>query len=287
MQLNRLIALIIFLLIGSTAYGLFNDMPVFVFMGHIFTLPMVGLWYGFKRKWQSTPIDLAVYLAFLVGSFTDSIILIGGQIGEELQIIITIIMHTILIVIFRKEGSRIYSDKLHDLPKLLIPITIVFVFFGVFMIPILPNTIYFIAIFYAIQEMLLVSHGLFRPVKGNSYRWIAIGVCLSMIKDVLYSYNFFVFGNKIISLYIIEYSLSTTVYFMIAVGIALNQDKKNLKIEESLWQYIKNHIKLLFNFHHLTHTTSLLFKLNQFIISKVKLYTRNFLNSWYVYQPNK
>lgn len=287
MKINRLIALIIIFLIGSTAFGLFNDITVFVFLGHILILPMVGLWYGFKRKWQTTSIDLAVYLAFFVGSFSDSIILIGGQIGEELQIIITIIMHTILIVIFRKEGTRIYSDKLQDLPKLLIPISIIFVFFGIYMIPILPNAIYFIAIIYAIQEMILVSHGLFRSVKGNSYRWIAVGVCLNMIKDILYSYNFFVYDNKIISLYIIEYSLSTTVYFMIAVGIALNQDKMSTKIEESLWQYIKNRIKLLLNFHHLTIFLSFVFKINQVVISKVKSSTRNFLDFWSVYVPNK
>ena len=287
MKINRLIALIIIFLIGSTAFGLFNDISIFVFLGHIFILPMVGLWYGFKRKWQTTSIDLAVYLAFFVGSFSDSIILIGGQIGEGLQIIITIIMHTILIVIFRKEGTRIYSDKLQDLPKLLIPMTIIFVFFGVFMIPILPNTIYFIAIFYAIQEMILVSHGLFRKTKGKSYMWVSVGVCLIMVKDILYCYNFFIFNNEFLILYIIQYSLSVLVYYLIAVGIAQNQDKMGTKVEASLWQYIKNRIKLLFNFHHLIVFISLVIKLYKVVISKVKLSIRNFLNFRYVYQPNK
>ncbi|MDZ7936449.1 MAG: hypothetical protein U5M51_16120 [Emticicia sp.] len=104
-----------------------------------------------------------------------------------------------LIIIFRKEGTRIYSEQAKDLPKLLFPIFIIFSFFGVVLIPILPNIIYFLSIAYAIQEMILVIHGLFRKAKGKSYVWVAAGVCLIIIKDVVYSYNFFVYQNKILS----------------------------------------------------------------------------------------
>ena len=241
------------------AIGLFNDIAVFITIGHIFTLPMIGLWYGFKRKWQTSYIDRAVYLAFFVGSFSDSFILIGGQTGEILQICTTIIMHTIVIAIFRKEGTRIYSDKLKDLPKLLIPISIIFIFFGAVMIPILPDVIYFIAIFYAVQEMILVSHGFFREVKGKSYVWVATGVSLLMVKDGLYCYIFFMNHMANRPLYIIEYTLSTTVYFMIAVGIAINQQNTEKIKSETLLEYLRNYLKKSSKVRYAKHSHKYLF----------------------------
>ena len=101
--------------------------------------------------------------------------------------------------------------------------------------------------------MILVSHGLFRQVKGKSYVWVATGVVLMILKDILYSYNFFVYQNSILPLYIIQYSLSTIVYFILAVGIAFNQKNDPTSENVSVWQFIKNHIKLLFSFNNLTH----------------------------------
>jgi hypothetical protein len=253
MNINRLISLVILSLIGLTAFGLFNNNSFLISLGHIFILPMIGIWYGFKRNWATTSIDIATYATYLVGSFSDSVILLGEETGEMLQIIMTLIMHMILIIVFRKEGTRIYADKLKDLPKLVIPVSIIFVFFGTVLIPILPNIIYFIAILYAISEMLLVAHGLFRQVKGKSYIWVATGVILIMLKDVLYCYNFFIYQNKILPLYIIQHSLSGIVYFMIAIGIAINQNKNRVVGNTSIWNFIKNSFKFLFKFNNILH----------------------------------
>ncbi len=244
MTANKIITLIIMSLVGVAAFGLIYDIKLLVIFGHIFTLPMVGVWYGVKRQWNTTPIDKVMYLAYFVGSFSDSFILVGGQTGEVLQILTTIFMHTILIVAFRKEGTRIYSDKAKDLPKLLFPTTIIFVFFGAVLMHILPVVIYFIAIFYAVQEMILICHGLFREIKGKSYFWVAIGTSLIFVKDVLYSYHFYISESKILSLYIIQYSLSTLVYFMIAVGMAYGFEDKDLEKEKASWQYIKSQLDL-------------------------------------------
>ena len=253
MNINKLISFVILSLIGLTAFGLFNQNSFLISLGHIFILPMIGIWYGFKRNWATTSIDMATYATYLVGSFSDSVILLGEETGEMLQIIMTLIMHMILIIVFRKEGTRIYADKLKDLPKLVIPVSIIFVFFGTVLIPILPNIIYFIAILYAILEMLLVAHGLFRQVKGKSYLWVAIGVILIMLKDILYCYNFFIYQNKIVSLYIIQHSLSGIVYFMVAIGIAINQNKNRVVGNTSIWNFIKNSFKFLFKFNNILH----------------------------------
>lgn len=282
MNINNLIALLIAILIGLTIFGLSNNTPVLVTIGHIFILPMIGIWYGFKRHWQITAIDIAVYTTYLVGSFSDSFILFGGQIGETLQISMTLLMHMILIIIFRQEGTRIYSEKLKDLPKILVPVSIIFIFFGTVLIPILPDIHYFLLIFYAIQEMILISHGLFRQVKGKSYWWVAVGVSLILVKDMLYCYNFFVYQNKILFLYIIQYTLSATVYFMIAVGLAYNN--QNRKQEKSIKQYIQNSIKLLLNNHRITQFSEFL-KL-RYLSIKV-LFKRNFLYLRDVLKENK
>jgi hypothetical protein len=253
MIFNRLIAILIVLFIGLTAYGLSIGNTLLVSLGHIIILPLIGIWYGFKRQWQTNPIDKAMYAAYFIGSFSDSFALIGGQIGETLVISMTITMHMFFIYIFRKEGTRIYSDKQKDLPKILIPITIIFIFFGTVLIPILPEVIYFLTILYCVQLMILVSHGLFRQVKGRSYVWVAVGVVLMMVKDILYSYNFFVYQNSILPLYIIQYSLSSIVYFILAIGIRINQINEDKTASESVLQFIKNHIKLLFTFNNLTH----------------------------------
>ncbi len=259
MNLNRLIAILIVLFIGLTAFGLSTDNTLLISLGHIFILPMVGIWYGFKRRWQANPIDIAMYAAYFIGSFSDSFVLIGGQIGEALQIVMTIAMHALFIFIFRREGTRIYSGSQKDLPKLVIPITIIFVFFGVVLIPILPEVVYFLTIFYSIQLMILISHGLFRRVKGKSYYWVATGVLLMIVKDILYSYNFFVFQNSILPLYIIQYTLSSIVYFILAIGIAFNQPDEN-KIEDiSFWNAVKNQVKLILSFDKLTQFSKTLF----------------------------
>lgn len=253
MNINRLISLVILLLIGLTAFGLFSHNSFLILVGHIFILPMIGIWYGFKRNWAKTSIDIATYVTYLVGSFSDSVILLAKETGEMLQVIMTLIMHMILIIIFRKEGTRIYADRLKDLPKLVIPVSIIFIFFGTVLIPILPNAIYFIAILYAILEMLLVAHGLFRSVSGKSYLWIALGVILIMVKDILYCYNFFIYQNKIIPLYIIQHSLSGIVYFMMAIGIAINQNKNKIEDNSSIWTFMKTRFKLLFKFNNILH----------------------------------
>ena len=250
MTANKIISIVIVSFVGVAALGLYYDVELLVILGHIFTLPMVGVWYGIKRRWNTAPIDKLMYLTYFVGSFSDSLLLVGGEIGETLQAILTLIMHTILIMAFRKEGTRIYSDKAKDLPKLLIPVTIIFIFFGAVLMHTLPNVIYFIGIFYAVQEMILICHGLFREIKGRSYVWVAIGTSLIFVKDVLYSLNFYVFPNKFLSLYIIQYSLSVLVYFMIAVGMALGQKKNDGEVKETLWQYLKNRFEMLFKFNN-------------------------------------
>jgi hypothetical protein len=250
----KLITILIFTLMGFTIYGILYEQKMLLSFGHIFLLPLVGFWYGIKRNWSLKPIDKIMYVAFALGSFADSVILIDwGQTGEFLSISISLLMNLLILIVFRKEGTRIYSDKMQDVPKIAIPVIIIFLFFGYVLMPSVPNSIYLVSILYAILEVLLATHGFFRIAKGNSYLWVIFGVSLVLFKDAIYSFHFFIYNNTKLFLYAIQYPLNIFAYFMIAVGVALNQDNKNISKKESVWQFIKNHIKLLLGFNNLTH----------------------------------
>lgn len=239
---------------GLTIYGILNEYQLLLSVGHVLLLPLVGLWYAIKRNWSWKSIDKTMYLAFILGSFADSVILIDwGPTGEFLSISISLMMNLLIIIAFRKEGTRIYSDKMQDVPKIAVPVLIIFLFFGYVLMPSVPNSIYLVSILYAILEVLLVSHGFFRIAKGKSYLWVIFGVSLVLFKDAIYSFHFFIFNNTKIYLYAIQYPLNIFAYFMIAVGVALNQKNKELVRKESVWLSMKNHLKLLFHFKNLTH----------------------------------
>lgn len=266
MNFLRLIVLAIFTLMGFTIYGIVNEQEYLLSLGHILSLPLVGLWYGTKRNWTTEPTDYLVYFAFLLGSFADSVIIIDwGQMGKFLSISISLIMNLLLLMIFRKEGTRIYSEKLRDLPKVIIPVVIIFLFFGYILMPSVPASIYSVSIFYAILEVLLVTHGFFRTARGRSYLWVACGVSLVLLKDAIYSFHFFIFNGTKTYLYAIQYPLNILSYFMIAIGIAINQDKQKNTNKLSIFQYFKNRIKVIFNIIY-----SLFNKFNKAVLVKLK-----------------
>lgn len=253
MNFLKLVTLLIFTLMGLTIYGILHEYQILISIGHILLLPLVGLWYAIKRNWAVTSIDKTVYLAFALGSFSDSVILIDwGKTGEFLSISISLMMNLLIIIIFRKEGTRIYSDKLTDFPKIAIPGLIIFLFFGYVLMPSVPSSIYLVSVLYAILEVLLVSHGFFRIAKGKSYIWVIFGVIMVLFKDAIYSFHFFIFNNTKTYLYAIQYPSNIFAYYMIAVGIAINQNKRNIASKTSTWLYIRNLLKLLFQFKNFT-----------------------------------
>ena len=193
MSFQKIISIIIFFLTGITVYGIINEKEILLSLGHLLLLPLVGIWYGIKRKWALNSIDKIIYLAFLLGSISDTVILIDwGQTGEFLQISISLLMNLLIVIAIRKEGTRIYSSEMQDSPKIIVPAVIIFLFFGYFLMNILPTTLYFVSILYAILELILIAHGFFRLAKGNSYKWVVFGVIFVFLKDVIYSFHFFI-----------------------------------------------------------------------------------------------
>ena len=260
MNLLKSITTAIFTLISLTVIGILIKNNIMLSMGHLFLLPLVGFWYGTKRQWSASYIDKLAYATFALGAFADSVILIDwGQTGEFLSISVSLIMNLLIIMIFRKEGTRIYSDKTKDIPKIVVPALSVFLFFGYFMIPSLPTSIYFLSIFYAVLEVIFVAHGLFREAKRTSYLWIAFGVVLFLLKDVIYGVHFFVYSGTKPFLYAIQYSLNIFSFFMIAIGIAINQENTEKTKSETLLEYLRNYLKKFSKVRYAKHSHKYLF----------------------------
>lgn len=254
MRLINIITTLIILLTSATIYGILYHNDLIVLLGHILLLPIVGVWYGIKRRWSINSIDKIVYVAFLLGSVSDAVILLEWhQISEFIQISISFLMNLLLLIVFRKEGTRIYSNKITDSPKIILPAAIIFLFFGYFLIPSLPNSIYFVTILYAILELLLVAHGFFRIAKGKSYLYVALGVSFVILKDVIYSLHFFVYNNTKPFLYAVQYPLNILAYFMIAVGIAYNQNSNSGFSNNDFWVLNRNKIKLFISKYMFMH----------------------------------
>lgn len=259
---------------GLTTYGILHDYQLLISIGHILLLPSVGLWYAIKRNWSWKSIDKTMYLAFALGSFADSVILIDwGRTGEFLSISIASMMHLLIIIVFRKEGTRIYSDKMQDVPKIAIPFLFIFFFFGYVLIPSVPDSIYLVSMMYALLEVLLVSHGFFRIATGKSYLWVIFGVIMVLFKDAIYSFHFFIYNNTKIYLYAIQYPANILAYYMIAIGVAINQNNRKAVSKLSIWIYIKNSFKLLFHFKNFTHIR------RTFIRKSMLQLPKNFANS--------
>jgi hypothetical protein len=228
MKKNEIIFILIIFLLFQTIFGIVVRYHSLFIIGHLLILPMVGIWYGYIRHWRYEIVDKYIYLAFLVGAPSDIMVFLKlGERGSFIQISLTLIMNLLFILVFRREGTMIYINKFREMPKLVFPAMIVIMAFGLLVVPLVTDSLYFILIFYSVIEILLMSHGYFRPIKGMSYFWVALGVTFIFIKDVLYCINFFVFENTLPQLYITHYILSVIAYFMIALGIAINQNNNN------------------------------------------------------------
>ncbi|GGD48719.1 hypothetical protein GCM10011514_11030 [Emticicia aquatilis] len=87
-------------------------------------------------------------------------------------------------------------------------------------------------IIYAVEVTILAILGYFRPVPRKSYWFVAIGVSVLILKDILYSYYFYVFKGNQHSLYIPLYWSNAIGYFLVIYGIAINQNANNGKYEK-------------------------------------------------------
>lgn len=233
MKQSKIFLIIILSLLLLTLVGLeFGFKPLSI-IGHILLLPLVGIYYGSLRDWQFGPVDKYVYLAFLIGSPSDTILFLGlGESGSFGQISLTLMMNLLFIFTFRHEGTTIYSSKLRDIPKLVLPSLFVFLCFGYLIMPSVPDAVYFLSILYAVVLVILVAHGYFRPIKGRSYLWVTLGVTLVLIKDLFYSVYFFILVDQKANLYAQQFAISVFSYLFIAYGLSISQNSNSEKYEK-------------------------------------------------------
>lgn len=240
------IVLLLLVIFNSNSF-VYEPSEIYKILGHMLFMPMVGLIYGILRGWQFGKIDQRVFLACVIGCIGDGIIFFGlKEKGEFLQLVSTFFVHFIFIIIFRSEGAYVFNIAKINILKVLAPALIVFFFFGFVLLPVLPNVLYFMVIFYAIEVAILLVIGYFRPVSDKKYWLVAIGVTLILLKDILYSYFFFVFKSNQHLLYIPFYIFNALAYFLIIYGIALNQNVKQQVYEKISVRLIISSINSVF-----------------------------------------
>ncbi len=196
-------------------------------IGHGLFMPFVGIMYGMKRNWQFGHIDQLIYLSCLLGGICDIVIFFDlNEKGEFLQIVSNFFVHSIFVVIFRKEGAFVFNIGNTNIWKIVLPALISFFFFGFVLLNTLPNLIFFVAILYAVQIVILAVLGFYRPTSSKSYWLVAIGIIVIMLRDILYSYFFYVYHTSQHLLYIPLYLSNAIGYLLIVHGIAINQNEK-------------------------------------------------------------
>lgn len=218
---------LLLLVIYNSYTFIYEPSEIYKILGHMLLMPMMGLVYGILRGWQFGKVDQMILLACVIGCFGDGIIFFDlNEKGQFLQLVSAFFVHLIFIVIFRSEGAYVFNIAKTNILKVVIPALIVFFFFGLVLLPVLPNVLYFMAILYAIEVAILAVIGYFRPASNRKYWFVAIGVTLIILKDILYSYFFYVYKSSQHSLYIPFYVFNALAYFLIIYGIALSQNEK-------------------------------------------------------------
>lgn len=224
--MQRVVTILLAILVMYNIYAFLYQDSLALLIGSALLMPMIGVYYGFARKWEHSGVDKLVYFAYVLGGFADATIIINYKNNGELtQITLACIVHLVYIIIFQKEGTHVYSLERKNLLKLAIPAGFVFFFFGFVLLKVIPDTVFLITVLYAFELFVLVVLGYFRPVNKKSY-WIgAIGVSLILIKDVFYSDYHFITQNIFVhSLMDITNALA---YYCIAWSVAVNQNDKS------------------------------------------------------------
>lgn len=238
---------LLLLVIYNSYTFIYEPSETYRILGHMLLMPMMGLVYGILRCWQFGKIDQMIFFVCVIGCFGDGIIFFDlNEKGQFLQLVSAFFVHLIFIVIFRNEGAYVFNIAKTNILKVVIPALIVFFFFGFVLLPVLPNVLYFMAIVYAIEVAILAVMGYFRPVPNRKYWFVAIGVTLIILKDILYSYFFYVYKSSQHALYVPFYIFNALAYFLIIYGIALSQNGKKQVHEKISIKLILNSLNFVF-----------------------------------------
>lgn len=218
-----LILLILLVLLNSFSFTIVEN-PVVRLLGHGSFFLTVYLLFASLRKWSFMAVDFRMLLACLIGSIGDIVLFLDlGVAGEFLQLCATFFVHLIFIITFQKEGAHIFKINNTNILKIAIPSIIIFFFFGFVLLNTLPNILFFLVIFYSVELTIMIVLGYYRPTKSLSYWSVSIGVTLILLRDLIYSFFFFIYHREHPLLYIPLYICNALGYILIFYGIALNE----------------------------------------------------------------
>ncbi|UTA66987.1 MULTISPECIES: hypothetical protein [Emticicia] len=223
--MQRVITVLLAILVIFNIYVFLNDSRTALLIGATMLMPLLGVYYGFARKWAFASIDKLMYFACFIGAFSDlSIYLNYHGNGELIQISLACIVHLVYIIIFQKEGTRVYNLQWKNSLKLAFPASFVFFFFGFVLLKVIPDTVFLVTVLYAFELFVLLVLGYFRPVNKKSY-WVGVtGVTIILVKDILYSEFYFINQDK--TIHALMDVTNALAYYSITLAVALNQNDK-------------------------------------------------------------
>lgn len=230
MKNSFIVIILYFLLLIGTFIGILNDVYLLLLIGHSFSWLLMGIWLGFSRDWKFTISDKLIYVVTILASFADSVLLFNWDIlGQFIQITFTLLIHTLLILIFRFEGINFNFKTQNQRLIVLFIIIIFFLGFGHILINFIPNLAYFVSVIYSVVECILIIHAIFRDKTSKSYIVVLIGVGMICLNDFMYIINFYVLNDDSSLFYAFQFSFNSIAHLVTLKGIQISLNAQSMK----------------------------------------------------------
>lgn len=200
-----------------TFLGYFLDNEYITYVGYVLIIPILFVLYGTLRKWQTTKIDVIMYVAFLFGFLSDIITsAILGNLGIIIQISCSLIANFLFFYIFRLEGSYIIISSRRDFWRFIIPLIPCVILFSIILISNIKDTnLYFLSGFYGIFSYLFLLNTIFLSVRAKSKLLALLGVTSRILSDAIFSIIVFLHVSNVTILFINFLFYAYSQYFIV------------------------------------------------------------------------
>lgn len=185
---------------------------------------LVFLLYFTKIEGKLNQSDKLFFSTILVG-FVGEVFFVfqKTEITSSFLIFLYLVEHQIYITLLRPSSlTNINAGNLDLLKKGWPYIILAFLFFGFFLMEIIPDSVFVLMIFYVFQFTIMGAYSLMLVQSKRGKKYIIVGVILLAISDVLSSY--YVFIGIFAGSYIYIRSIYVFSKVLLAIGFVLNRN---------------------------------------------------------------
>ncbi|MCP9767666.1 hypothetical protein EGI22_07055 [Lacihabitans sp. LS3-19] len=187
---------------------------------------LLFLFYYFQIDGKLIQADKLFFFTIFFG-FLGEIFFVFQQneINNSFLLFLYLVEHQLYISLLRPKRFITYMDSNYDFIKKGWPyLLIAFLFFGFFLMDIIPDSIFLLSIFYVFQFSILGAYSLMLSKNKLGKNYIVLGVIVVSISDILASY--YVFIGKFPSSYIIIRAVYYLSKVLLAYGFLLKRNNK-------------------------------------------------------------